>query len=143
MSCTYTYKNKEYSEQEILDLLKQENKSFWNRLTRTGLGLLTPETKEAILNEASKKYGIARGESETKVKYSQAQQNEINYILKAVDILQSDKAKQIFEKGQKANWDLNKILTELQVPKEQGNIIKEYAVNRVNSIFNKLEKVCN
>ena len=78
MSCTYTYKNKEYSEQEILDLLKQENKSFWNRLTRTGLGLLTPETREAILNEASKKYGIARGESKTATKYSQAQQNEID-----------------------------------------------------------------
>ena len=86
MSCTYTYKNKEYSEKEILDLLKQENKSFWNRLTRTGLGLLTPETKEAILNEASKKYGIARGESKTATKYSQAQQNEID--------LSSEKVKQ-------------------------------------------------
>jgi len=86
MSCTYTYKNKEYSEQEILDLLKQENKSFWNRLTRTGLGLLTPETREAILNEASKKYGIARGESKTATKYSQAQQNEID--------LSSEKVKQ-------------------------------------------------
>ena len=51
------------------------------------------------------------------------QSNEVNQTLKAVDILQSDKAKQIFEKGKKANWDLNKILTELQVPKEQKQLL--------------------
>ena len=51
------------------------------------------------------------------------QSNEVNQTLKAVDILQSDKAKQVFEKAKKANWDLNKILTELQVPKEQKQLI--------------------
>lgn len=49
--------------------------------------------------------------------------NQVQYRLKAVDILSSDKAKQVFEKGEKNNWDLNKILTELQVPKEQKQII--------------------
>ena len=48
---------------------------------------------------------------------------EINYALKAVNILQSDKAKQVFEKGKKANWDLNKILTELAIPKEQKTLL--------------------
>lgn len=51
------------------------------------------------------------------------QSNEVNQTLKAVDILQSDKAKQVFEKGKKANWDLNKILTELQIPKEQKQLL--------------------
>lgn len=49
--------------------------------------------------------------------------SEVNQSLKAVEILNSDKAKQIFEKGNKANWDLNKILTELQIPKEQKQLI--------------------
>lgn len=47
----------------------------------------------------------------------------VNYSLKAVDILFSDKASQVFEKGKKNNWNLNKILTELQIPKEQKQII--------------------
>ena len=87
------------------------------------LASLPFKQREAILNEASKKYGIARGESKTTTKYSQAQQNEINYSLKAVDLLQSDKAKQVFDKGKKVNWDLNKILTELSIPKEQKELI--------------------
>lgn len=49
--------------------------------------------------------------------------NEINYTLKSIDILNSDKGKQIFEKGKKANWDLNKILNELQIPKPQKELI--------------------
>lgn len=47
----------------------------------------------------------------------------VNYNLKAVDILSSDKAIEVFKKGKKNNWDLNKILTELQIPKEQKQII--------------------
>lgn len=57
------------------------------------------------------------------VKKDIIQSNEVSQTLKAVDILQSDKAKQVFDKGKKASWDLNKILTELQVPKEQKQLI--------------------
>jgi hypothetical protein len=49
--------------------------------------------------------------------------NTINYILKSVDILSSDKGKQIFDKGKKNNWSLDKILSELQVPKEQKQLL--------------------
>lgn len=49
--------------------------------------------------------------------------NQVNYRLKATEILLSDKAKQIFDKGKKANWDLKKILDELQIPKEQKQLI--------------------
>ena len=47
----------------------------------------------------------------------------VDYNLKAINLLISDKAKQIFEKGEKNKWDLNKILTELQIPKEQKQLI--------------------
>ena len=47
----------------------------------------------------------------------------INYSIKAIDILLSDKAKQIFSKGEKANWNIDKILQELQIPKEQKQLV--------------------
>lgn len=50
-------------------------------------------------------------------------QEQVNYTLKAVDILSSDKAKQVFNKGNKNNWSLDKILNELQIPKEQKQLI--------------------
>lgn len=49
--------------------------------------------------------------------------NNVNYQLKAIDILSSDKAKQVFEKGKKNGWSLDKILTELQIPKAQKQLI--------------------
>ncbi|KKL07995.1 hypothetical protein LCGC14_2580370 [marine sediment metagenome] len=47
----------------------------------------------------------------------------LNYVLRSVDILTTDRAKQIFAKGQKNNWNLNKILIELQIPKLQKELI--------------------
>ena len=51
--------------------------------------------------------------------------NRVKYNLKSVEILSSDKASQVFAKGKKNGWDLNKILTELQIPKEQKQIIRD------------------
>jgi hypothetical protein len=85
--------------------------------------LLPKSEQEKLLNEGSKRYGIARGKSTATVKYSQADQNKVDFSLKAVEILQSDKAKQVFAKGEKAGWDLTKILTELAIPKEQKQLI--------------------
>ena len=64
--------------------------------------------------------------------------NEVNQTLKAVDILQSDKAKQVFAKGKKANWSLEKILTELQVPKEQKKIILDKDITDREEIITSL-----
>jgi predicted kinase len=85
--------------------------------------LLPKEEQEKLLNEGSKKYGIERGESKATIKYSLADQNKINFGLKSVEILQSEKAIQTFAKGEKNKWDLNKILTELAIPKEQKELI--------------------
>jgi len=55
--------------------------------------------------------------------------NVVNYQLKAVNILLSDKAKQVFAKGNKSNWSLDKILTELQVPKDQKVLLLGLGIN--------------
>jgi hypothetical protein len=48
---------------------------------------------------------------------------EINYALKAVDILMSDKAEEIWAKAKRHNWPLSRTLTELQIPREQKELI--------------------
>lgn len=48
----------------------------------------------------------------------------LNYVLKSVDILATDRGKQIFDKGQNNKWSLDKILAELQIPKEQKPLFK-------------------
>ncbi|MFA5634205.1 MAG: hypothetical protein WC973_03580, partial [Candidatus Dojkabacteria bacterium] len=53
---------------------------------------------------------------------------QVNYRLKATEILLSDKAKQVFKKGEKNGWDLNKILTDLQIPKEQKQLILDLGI---------------
>jgi len=54
--------------------------------------------------------------------------NKVSFALKSVSILQSDKAKQIFEKGEKNKWSLDKILAELQIPKEQKQLILDLGI---------------
>lgn len=66
-------------------------------------------------------------ETKLLVKQSVININQVNHKLKAVDILLSDKAKQVFEKGKKNNWALDKILTELQIPKEQKQLVLNIA----------------
>ena len=51
--------------------------------------------------------------------------NKVSYSLKSVNILLSEKAKQIFSKAKNVGWDLNKTLTELQIPKDQKALADE------------------
>ena len=55
-------------------------------------------------------------------------EGDVSYQLAAVNILTSDKAKQVFSKGNKNNWELSKILTELQIPKAQKQIILDKGI---------------
>jgi len=75
--------------------------------------MIPQSEREKLLDEASKKYGIPRGESKVTARYSQAQEKQIQYSLKAVELLQSDKAKEIFEKGAKNGWTLEETLDAL------------------------------
>ena len=63
--------------------------------------------------------------------------NAVNYSLKAVNILMSNKAKQVFAKGEKAKWSLDKILTELAVPKEQKALLLDLGNLEINSDIDK------
>jgi hypothetical protein len=75
-------------------------------------------------------------EVEGKTIWNQTNNEGVNYTLKSVDILSSDKAKDVFAKGKKNNWDLNKILTELQIPKTQKQLIldKEFTSGYVSEL---------
>lgn len=55
--------------------------------------------------------------------YKELPENVVKTGLKATDILMSEKAIQVFNKGKKAGWDLNKILIELQIPKDQKQLL--------------------
>lgn len=63
---------------------------------------------------------------------------QVNYNLKAVEILSSDKAKQVFAKAEKAGWDLNKTLTELQIPKPQKELILSLDKSKLDDIVTEL-----
>jgi hypothetical protein len=51
--------------------------------------------------------------------------NEVAFRIKTVDLLTSRKADEVFAKGLKNKWPLDKMLTELQVPKLQKQLIDE------------------
>lgn len=67
-------------------------------------------------------------ESSDIVKNQEEYNKEVQYRLKATEILLSDKAKQIFDKGRKNLWSLDKILTELAVPKEQKALLLDLGI---------------
>ena len=89
------------TEQELIEYLKQKY----------------PEIKLDISNNPIWE------ESSDIVKNQEEYNKKVQYRLKAIEILSSDKAKEIFEKGIKNKWSLDKILTELQLPKEQKQLI--------------------
>ena len=59
----------------------------------------------------------------------------VDYILKSVNILQSKIAEEVFKKGDKNGWNLDKILLELSVPKEQKEFIKSFNTNNREEII--------
>ena len=77
---------------------------------------------------------LSRTGIQTNIAY-QLPENEINYTLKSVDILQSQKGIDIFNKGIKNSWSLDKILTELQIPKEQKALILSFNTSNREEIL--------
>lgn len=64
----------------------------------------------------------------------------INYMLKAVDALLSNKAREEFKKGEKNKWPLEKILTNLQIPKQQKQLILDSGFSNIDDITTYLAK---
>ena len=93
---------------------------------------LPKEQKEALLNEGSKLFNIPRGESKTTVKYSKEQQNQINYAFRAIENIQKNINKVVNWYGNK-NVDFWKKLNEdLQIPKDQIELLKQTYNNLLN-----------
>ncbi len=63
---------------------------------------------------------------------------EVNASMKSLQILASDEAKSIFTKGKKNGWSLDKILTELRIPKEQKQLISDLGKSDLDEIFTDL-----
>jgi len=64
-------------------------------------------------------------EKGTQILNQQEYNNEVAFRIKTVDLLTSRKADEVFAKGLKNKWPLDKMLTELQVPKLQKQLIDE------------------
>jgi hypothetical protein len=62
-------------------------------------------------------------EKGTQILNQQEYNNEVAFRIKTVDLLTSRKADEVFAKGLKNKWPLDKMLTELQVPKQQKQLI--------------------
>jgi hypothetical protein len=104
---------------------------------------LNEEQQAKVLREAFNEFGeslnISKDEFEKALKNKEEvdfllsiNENAVEYTLKSVKSLQSDKAKQVFNKGKKNNWSLDKILTELQIPKAQKQIILDKYKDKVS-----------
>ena len=89
---------------------------------------------EDILNTIMSLFGIKKGTT----LYEQAfnvgseiiqggskKDEGVKYTFRAISILQSKKGKEVFDKGNKNKWSLEKILTELAIPKEQKALLLE------------------
>lgn len=114
---------------------------------------LTEQQQTQVLTEAFNKYGkelgISKEQFEEALFNKEANQmmfkvNEtdtsVDYTLKVMDILNSDNAKSIFNKGQKNNWTIEKIMQELQIPKPQRAILKDIYDNMTIMDTNKKGK---
>ena len=147
MACKYKYNNNWYSKEELQSILYKER-----GIDKYGK-LVKPEISKKVDNKVEYIFGNdALKEQETKEEDSpyipeitaldnpkiddkgqyllfNLDENQVNYTLKAIDILQSDKAKQVFAKGEKNKWTLDKILSELNIPKEQKILILDLGIS--------------
>ena len=96
------------------------------------LKALYPEIKLTYTNEP-----ILPGTGEVFNQQSDIDKS-VDYMLKSVSILSSSKADELFRKGDKNNWSVEKILQELQVPKEQQTLILGYGTRNREDILVKL-----
>lgn len=114
----YTNQNNVYQGREwFFDKLVQQGKLKDTKPNELALGLYSI----AYNSNKSEGYWLNKIDQLLPTKQS----NVVDYKIKAVEILQSDKAYQMFEKGKKNNWSLDKILSELMIPKDQKELIKE------------------
>lgn len=96
------------------------------------------ELRDDIKNLEEKLNNVDNSEPEIDFQNIDINDTQVNYTLKSVDILQSSKADEIFRKGDKNNWDIDKILLELNIPKEQKELIKSFNTRNREEILTNL-----
>jgi len=114
------------------NVVYQNGKSFFDTLIEQGK-LMNNNPDELSLGLYSLAYNSNKTEGYWESRIDELLpkgENQVNYQMKSVDILGSAKGEQVFEKGKKAGWSLDKILTELQIPKEQKQLILD--LNKTN-----------
>jgi hypothetical protein len=133
MACIITYENKQYTQKEFEQYFREHFTEFVDNFLGSQADIenfkeFVQEEKDDLkpFIDESNKIGEQIKDVEDNIQFSLSP--EINYQLKAIEILNSDKAKQIFDKGEKNKWDLNKILNELQIPKDQKQLILDLGI---------------
>lgn len=66
----------------------------------------------------------AKNDSQLRIQFSLTP--EVNFDLKSAQILSSEKANRIFKTGDKNGWSIEKILSELQIPQEQKQLLLSF-----------------
>jgi len=97
-----------------------------------------PQWKELVASRGENMAYFLWDTYNGEVPQSESKQAILRASIKSIDILSSQKAKQMFAKGEKNNWTLDKTLTELQVPKDQKEIILNKGITDREEIITSL-----
>ena len=97
-----------------------------------------PQWKELVASRGENMAYFLWDTYNGEVPQSESKQAILRASIKSIDILSSRKAKQVFAKGEKNNWTLDKTLTELQVPKDQKEIILNKGITNREEIITSL-----
>jgi hypothetical protein len=97
-----------------------------------------PQWKELVASRGENMAYFLWDTYNGEVPQSESKQAILRASIKSIDILSSQKAKQMFAKGEKNNWTLDKTLTELQVPKAQKEIILDKGITNREEIITSL-----
>lgn len=119
MSCKIIYNNQNYTIKSFKDYLVKNKNLF---------------LQDFISQDIEGFKEFVRKSSENSIQFN-VSPNEINYELKSVEVLSSQKADEIFRKGDKNSWSIDKILTELQIPKEQKDLILSFGTRNREEIL--------
>lgn len=113
---------------DVLEDVSDAAKALWNRFVQTGQAQL----------EGNRYVFTGDVNKVTDNIYAEVPDSLVNYNLKSVEILNSPKADEIFRKGDKNSWSIEKILQELQIPKEQQELIKGFNTRNREQILTSL-----
>ena len=97
-----------------------------------------PQWKELVASRGESMAYFLWDTYNGEVPQSESRQAILRASIKSIDILSSQKAKQVFAKGENNNWTLDKTLTELQVPKDQKEIILDKGITDREEIITSL-----